>query len=222
MKKKINPFIYSIIAFAMFIAATLWIKFYDVQPIGPEGSSVGCASLNGAIARMIKVNEPLYKITEYLGYAAILIMGIFACVGLFQLIKGKSLKSVDNRLYVLAAFYAMMIGFYVLFEVVIINYRPVILDEGLEASYPSSHTMLSLCVFLSALGQIRYLIKKEFIKDFLIQLLRVAAVFTVIGRLFSGVHWITDIIGGIILSLALLSCYHSAMSAVTNKMNNAQ
>ena len=37
-------------------------------------------------------------------------------------------------------------------------------------------------------------------------------IITIIGRLISGVHWFTDIIGGIIISIALLMTLFSIMS----------
>jgi undecaprenyl-diphosphatase len=37
-------------------------------------------------------------------------------------------------------------------------------------------------------------------------------------RLFSGVHWLTDIIGGVILSVLLISIYNLAMAIYTAKV----
>ena len=98
---------------------------------------------------------------------------------------------------------------YIFFEKVIINYRPVLEDGVLEASFPSSHTLLAVCICASSL-----LISKYYIKDK--KVLKMFNIFTyalmiilVVGRLISGVHWFTDIMGGIIISTLLVSLYHA-------------
>lgn len=215
MKKNKVSFLVPVIAMILFVICTLWIKIFDVQPIGPEGSSVGCASLN--LMFMHGVNEFWYNLTEYIGYLSLLVMLAMALVGLVQLIKGKGFKAVNPALYVLAGFYAVMIGFYALFEVVIINYRPVLEDGALEASYPSSHTMLSLCVMISLIYQLKYFIKNKNTRTLLAVVLATIAILAVVGRLLSGVHWFTDIMGGVILSLALLLFYDRAIRLVELK-----
>lgn len=213
--KKNKSLICPIIAFILFIACTLWIKMFDVQPIGPNGSLVGCASLN--LLLLHDFNSFWYSLTEFIGYISLLVMLGMACIGLYQLVKGKSFKAVNPVLYVLAGFYAVMIGFYVLFEVVIINYRPILEDGELEASYPSSHTMLSLCVMISLIYQLKYLIKNKMTRDCLSIMATVVALLAVVGRFLCGVHWFTDILGGIVLSCALLLCYDYVMRVVESK-----
>lgn len=205
MNKKSNNILMGAVLFVCFVIYTVLIKVVDVQAIGPEGSSVGLASLNAVFARFFPFNATWYSITEYLGYIAIGVCLGFGLLGLFQLIKGKSLKAVDKELWLLAGFYVVVIAFYALFEIVEINYRPVILEEGLEASYPSSHTVLAICVFLSAVYEFEsYLLKSKVVKNLLQALFIVLALLTVIGRMLAGVHWFTDIIGGLILSLSLV------------------
>ena len=215
--KNIKNFVCPIIAFIVFAVFTALVKTIDVQTIGPEGSSVGFAAVNQAVLNALSDNHFMYTLTEYIGYFALAVMFLFACVGLYQLVKGKSLKAVDPRLYTLAGFYVIMLAFYALFEVLVINYRPMILDEGLEASYPSSHTMLAICVMVSATFQFGYLLENKFLCRALSCVAYVVCVVAVIGRLMSGVHWFTDIIGGVLLSFALIALYASVMKIVTDK-----
>lgn len=218
MNKKSNNILMGVVLFVCFVIYTVLIKVVDVQAIGPEGSSVGLASINSVFVRVFPFNATWYSITEYLGYIAIGVCLGFGLLGLFQLIKGKSLKTVDKELWLLAGFYVVVIAFYALFEVVEINYRPVILEEGLEASYPSSHTVLAICVFLSAVYEFEsYLLKSKVVKNLLQTLFIVLALLTVIGRMLAGVHWFTDIIGGLILSLSLVVIFTGLRNRLLQK-----
>ena len=105
-------------------------------------------------------------------------------------------------------------AFYVFCEVVVINYRPVILEEGLEASYPSSHTVLVCCVMTTAIMQCVRLIKHEMLRNTAVLFSALMIVIMVVGRLLSGVHWFTDIVGGILLSVALVWLYYSTVKYV--------
>ena len=203
--------------FCIFVVYTLVVKFVAVGP-GTEGTDLGLCTFNKQVASVLPFNNTWYQITEYLGYAAIGVCLGFAFFGLLQLIKGKSLKAVDKEIWVLAVFYVVVIAFYALFEKLIINYRPVILDEGLEASYPSSHTVLAACVFVSACILFeKYLVKNKTVKAVAQVVCILAAVCTICGRLLSGVHWVTDIVGGMILSAALLMGFWTALNTKYGK-----
>ena len=202
----------------LFIMFTLAVINVDVQKIGPEGSEVGFAFINGPVHDALPVNDLFYKLTTFLGYLALLAVLGYGAVGVWQLMKRRSLKKVDSQLISLGIFFVLVIFCYVLFEKLVINYRPVILDEGLEASYPSSHTLLALCVF----GAMMVPYPKLFGEKQL-SLVRAAAgalvVLSVVGRLLSGVHWLTDIVGAVLLSAALLSGYVSMLQIGRQKQN---
>ena len=151
MKKK---YLYiSIFSLAAFVLWTLLLCFVDVRAIGPEGSSVGFSALNGFIHEKIGVNMYLYNITDWLGLVPIGVALGFAILGLIQLIKRKSLLRVDRSILALGVFYIIVVAVYLFFEIVVINYRPVLIEGCLEASYPSSTTMLVTCVMPSAAMQ---------------------------------------------------------------------
>lgn len=205
-----TKFILSGIAFALFCALILAVKFIDVRAIGPEGSSVGLSEINEAVHNLFGVNLAWYKITDYLGCAAIAVAGCFALLGVYQLVTRKSLAKVDPDIYALAGCYAAAVLVYVIFEHAIVNYRPIDLGSGLEASFPSSHTVLSLCIMSTAIEQLARRIKNNALSAALCIGCGVLGAVIVAGRLVSGVHWFTDILGGVLISLAILLAYLGA------------
>ena len=199
----------------VFVLWTVLIRFVDVQAIGPEESSVGFATLNSYVHDITGVNMLLYVITDWLGLVPIVVAFSFAVLGLIQWIKRKSLLKVDQNLFVLGGFYIAVIVVYIFFEIVVINYRPILIDGYLEASYPSSTTMLVMSVMPTAMMQLRARIKNSLFKRCVMLVIAVFIAFMVICRLVSGVHWITDIIGGALLSSALVMMYYAISEIVT-------
>ena len=194
---------------AAFVLWTVLVSLVDIRAIGPSGSSVGFATLNGYVHERIGVNIPLYTITDWLGLVPIGIAFGFAILGLVQWIKRKSLLKVDRSLLVLGGFYIVVLAAYIFFEIVVINYRPVLLGGYLEASYPSSTTMLVMCVMPTAMMQLHERIKNDVFRRCVMISIAVFIAFMVIGRLVSGVHWLTDIIGGALISAGLVIIYAS-------------
>jgi undecaprenyl-diphosphatase len=190
----------------------------DVAPIGPHGSSIGLSSVNGAVHTFLGESEMWYNVTEVLGLVAIALMGLFAIVGLIQLIKRKGLLAVDAEILSLGCLYVAMAAAYVLFEVVVINYRPTLIDGYLEASYPSSTTMLVMCVMPTAAMQLNARIKNIVLRRCAIIAIIAFTAFMVMGRLISGVHWITDIIGGLLFSAGIDLIYYSIITHFKNNI----
>lgn len=185
------------------------IKTVDVADIGPEGTRVGLSHINSFIWKLTGVNMLWYEITTLLGIAAILTAAFFALLGLIQLVQRKDILKVDRELLFLAGIYAAVIIIYIFFEKVIFNYRPVIMpdNEHPEASFPSSHTMIVCVVMGCAIMLTGRYIKQEKLRTVLKVVCAVVLGLTVAGRLISGVHWFTDILGGLFISGMLLSLY---------------
>ena len=204
-KKRLVLGVSLVVAFALW---TVLVCFVDVRAIGPEGSSVGFAALNGFVHELTGVNWFLYTITDWLGIVPIAVALGFAILGLVQLIKRKSLWKVDHSILALGVFYIVVMAAYIFFEVVVINYRPTLIDGYLEASYPSSTTMLVMCVMPTAAMQLNVSIKNTVLRRCAVIIVVAFTAFMVIGRFVSGVHWITDIIGGALLSAGLVTMYN--------------
>lgn len=195
----------------MLVAFVLWtiaVRCVDVKAIGPRESNVGFATINGFIHNLTGVNLTLYNITDWLGLVPFAFVFGFAILGLVQLIKRKSLLKVDYTILVLGGFYIAVMAVYLLFEIVVINYRPTLINGYLEASYPSSTTMLVLCVMPTAIMQFNSHIKSKMLKRCVLFAITAFTIFMVIGRLISGVHWFSDIVGGALLSTGLVMMYY--------------
>lgn len=213
MKKSKLCGVWAGLLFVLFALFTVGVKMVDVQAIGPQKSSIGFATINQAAASFFGVHEIWYTITDYLGYLALAVAFGFALCGLIQLIKRKSLWKVDSAILSLAGQYILVVAFYVFFEIVIVNYRPIMLEGVLEASYPSSHTMLVVAIMASAPIALKRLIGQNKAAVGIAQLIAaIVIVVTVVGRLLSGVHWLTDIIGGVLLAAAIVMLYVSILS----------
>lgn len=197
---------YTLTAFILWTAA---VKIIDVQPIGPQETSVGFASLNHFVHGLTGVHMALYIITDWLGLVPLCFVIGFAVLGLMQWIRRKSIFKVDYSILILGVFYIVVMAVYVLFEMVVINYRPVLINGYLETSYPSSTTMLVLCVMPTAIMQLYTRIKNNVLRICIAITISVFIVFMVIARLLSGVHWFTDIMGGILLSEGLVVMYRA-------------
>ncbi|MCI7043232.1 MAG: phosphatase PAP2 family protein [Lachnospiraceae bacterium] len=192
-----------------FVLWTAAISCLDVKPIGPDGSVVGFATLNGFFHNLTGVHMLLYTITDWLGLVPLCFVLGFAVLGFLQMIKRRSLLKVDYSILVLGGFYIIVMASYVFFEVFVINYRPVLIEGYLEASYPSSTTLLVMCVMPTAMMQFHERIRSGMLRKSIDCVLIAFTGFMVVGRLLSGVHWLTDIVGGALLSAGLIMLYYS-------------
>ena len=207
MKKDRNMLYGSLAFLAAFAIWTVLVCCADVQTIGQEGSSVGFAAVNGAFHNLTGVHWALYTITDWLGLVPIGTALGFAVLGLVQLIQRKALRKVDRSILALGGFYLAVMAFYVLFEKAVVNYRPVLIEGVLEASYPSSTTMLALCVMPTAAMQLKARVRSGLARSVMLGMIAAFTAFLVFGRLLSGVHWLSDIIGGVLLSEGLVCAY---------------
>ena len=195
-------------AFALW---TVLIRRVDVQAVGQNGTKVGFADFNVWFHQLTGVNMTLYTITDWLGLVPIFICLSFGGLGLVQLIKRRSLLRVDSDILLLGVYYVLVIVCYLIFEMIPINYRPVLIEGRLEASYPSSTTLLVLSVMPTLMCQTYRRVENSLIRKAVATFVIALSMFMVFGRLISGVHWVTDIIGSILLSAGLYMLYWSVV-----------
>lgn len=206
-KQSKKYFILSAVCIILFAVLIIMLKTIDVAAIGPMQSEIGLSHINMSFKALVGTDQLFYDITEYLGVVAILAAAFFALFGVCLLIKHKKLKMVDKDLYLLALVYVIVAIVYALFEKCIVNYRPVLIGGVLEASFPSSHTMLVMTIMLTSSEQAFRRIKNRRLAVMASGVCCVIAAVTAIFRALSGVHWLTDIIGGVLISLAIFFAY---------------
>ena len=206
-----------VILILAFVLWTVLIMTVDVQPAGQNGTNIGFAGINTRFHELTGVHMKIYTITDWLGLVPIVICAGFGVLGLTQLIRRKSLKKVDPDIILLGIYYILVILGYLIFEMIPINYRPVLIDGALEASYPSSTTLLVLSVIPTLIFQVNRRSQNKGVRRTVTILAVLFAAFMVIGRLVSGVHWLTDIIGAVLLSAGLYLVYRSAVLLTDRK-----
>ena len=204
---------------AGFAIWTLLIQRVDVQPLGVNGTNIGFATINCWFHRLTGVHMEIYTITDWLGLIPIFICMIFGGIGCIQLLKRKSLLKVDYDIIFLGLYYILVIFGYLIFEMIPINYRPILIEGFMEASYPSSTTLLVLCVMPTLIEQINRRSKNEIVKKVIKALVICFSTFMVFSRLISGVHWVTDIVGSIMLSVGMF-CIYKAVVLLCYKREN--
>ena len=211
MKKNQNV-LAGILLLVGFAVWTFLIQAVDVQPIGPNESTVGFAALNGWFHQLTGVHWMLYTLTDWLGLVPVCVCLIFAGAGFVQLVQRRSLFKVDLDIIMLGAYYVLVIFGYLLFEMVPINYRPVLIEGFLEASYPSSTTLLVLSVMPTLYFQAQRRLAQNALRQTICIFSVLFSAFMVIGRLVSGVHWLTDIMGAVLLSSGIFLIYKASVN----------
>ena len=216
MKKENKLLIMGIVLLLTFVIFTLLLRFVDVKAVGPKQTSVGFGALNEFVHNLTGVHMVLYTITDWLGLVPIAVSFGFAILGLVQWIKRGKISNVDATIIALGIFYVAVMALYALFEIIVINYRPVLINGFLEASYPSSTTVLVMCVMPTVEMQFNARIKNKTFKRAIAFIIYAFVAFMVIGRLISGVHWFTDILAGAMLSAGLVAIYAFAFRRLTS------
>ena len=219
MKKNgINTLITGVLMLILFAVWTVLIQTVDVQAVGQNGTDIGFASLNTWFHKMTGVHMWVYTVTDWLGLVPIFICIIFGAVGLVQLIKRRSLLKVDKDIILLGIYYILVIFGYLIFEMIPINYRPILIEGRMEASYPSSTTLLVMSVMPTLAFQVYRRIRNTKVRYVLYTFTVLFTAFMVVGRSVAGVHWLTDIAGSVLLSSGLYLIYQGAIQ-LTDKKN---
>ena len=197
-----------------FVVWTVLIQTVGVRPVGVNGTSVGFATVNTWFHRLTGVHMGLYTVTDWLGLVPIAVCAGFGLLGLAQWVRRKRIAKVDRDILLLGAYYILVILGYLIFEMIPINYRPILIDGTMEASYPSSTTLLVLSVMPTLLFQVNRRTTNKTVRQMTAAFVILFSAFMVIGRLVAGVHWLTDIVGSVLLSAGLYSLYRAVVLAM--------
>ena len=202
---------------AAFVLWTVLIQCVDVQPLGQNGTNIGFATLNCWFHKLCGVHMTIYTITDWLGLVPIAVCLIFGGIGLSQWVKRRSLLRVDPDLILLGIYYLLVIAGYLIFESIPINYRPIPINGVMEASYPSSTTLLVLSVMPTLNLQVKRRVGNRRLKRGICAASTVFTLLMVLGRTVAGVHWLTDILGAVLLSAGLFLLYKACVMRMDRK-----
>ena len=208
--------------FAAFALWTALVQSVDVQPVGQNGTDVGFAAFNSWFHSLTGVHMGIYTATDWLGLVPIAVCLCFGALGAVQLVRRRSLLKVDADLLLLGAYYIVVILCYLLFEAIPINYRPILIDGIMEASYPSSTTLLVLSVMPTLKFQVDRRSKQPLARAATTAFVAAFSALMVLGRLVAGVHWATDIIGAVLLAAGLFVAYRAAVALADQKRADAR
>ena len=204
-----------ILGVILILAFVLWtgrVMFVNVKPLGVNGSDIGLADINTRFHAFTGVHMRIYDLTDLLGLVPILVCIGFIILGCVQLFSRRSLKKVDADILLLGLYYFLVIAAYLFFEFVPINYRPILIEGEMEASYPSSTTLLVLSVMPTLAFQVNRRVPNKTVRTVVTALVVLFSAFMVISRMLCGVHWLSDIIGGVLLSCGLYLLYRSVVT----------
>jgi undecaprenyl-diphosphatase len=208
--------------FFVFLCMIFWVKFLDVAAIGPENTSIGFSTINWWLHNLTGVNMTWYKVSNITGYLAIAFALAVWIIAIIQLIKRKSFAKIDKEIAWASILYIVLALVYFFFKVVVINYRPIIMpgDLHVEGSFPSSHTLFAWTIYTSLIFLIKKYVTKKNLKVILEILVWLIIAVTLVGRILSGAHWGTDILGGILIGNALVIGYSAIL--VYNDIKNQE
>ncbi len=214
-----------LLGMTLLVAFVIWtalILTVDVQPWGQNGTNIGFAILNCWFHQLTGVHMGIYVITDWLGLVPIFVCMLFGCIGFVQLLRRRSLFKVDYDILILGIYYIVVILGYLVFEMIPINYRPILIEGVMEVSYPSSTTLLVLSVMPTVIEQTGRRVQNAVVQRAIRIVVILFSSFMVIGRLISGVHWATDIVGGVLLSAGLFFIYEAIVLMGKDKNFNRE
>lgn len=218
-KKSKVCWVLSIICFLLFIGFTIMVKTINVGVIGPKNSQVGFANLNNLVKNGVGLSEVWDKISDVVMIFALVVAVICLSLAIIQVFKRKCVSKMDKQFLVLALCFGIAIVFYFIFELVVVNYRPVLVEGVLEASFPSSHVLIICSILLCAMVVFASYFKNRTIKILVYATGIGLSGFAVIARVLSGLHWVTDIIGGLLLAVAISLSFYGLREVFSKKSN---
>lgn len=209
MPKKKTCITMACLFMGLYIVLLVMLYSVDVTFEGVNGSRIGLSGINIPIRDAIGTNMIFYNISKYVGALGIALVGVLAVWFLVRIIREKSLKALTRKEYELGVLYLLTCVLYVVFSKIVINYRPIIKwdEEGPESSFPSTHAMIAVVIFGSFCCIAGNYIKNEKLCKLIRILCVILAVLVIVGRMLSGVHWFTDIVGGVLVALSLVFAY---------------
>lgn len=174
--------------------------------------------MNDAIFNFFGENKTLDKISDVLLIAMLAIVAGFALSGLVQLIKRNKLKKVDSEILAMVPSLLLLVAVYFVFEKIwVLNYRPILINGIAEPSFPSTHTLIAVTVLGMTMMALPKYIKNRKQRILIDVLALIAMAAMAFLRVASGMHWMTDVLGGVIFGIDLVLVYGGALRIIKER-----
>ena len=200
--KKITYLLIGLIPLVLFITFTVMVRCVDAHYIEDVGY-LGFYTLNMNVNEFVRQqdNHLFDVLTDILLFLSLATVLPFAIIGIHQLVKRKSLAKVDPLIYFMLGAYILSVVHYVTFILTSINASPLSTPDEIKQSYPSTHVFIFITyLFVALTGLFRYIKMSKVAKISAICVVSILSIIMVIFRLYSGQHYLTDIIGGVLLA----------------------
>lgn len=197
MRRKSLDIIISILWLILLIF-TILVSFVDVKIFNVTNTKIGLYSLN-KIFLVNSINSNYINIISN-GIFLICLLVIILMLLLITFEYFKTKKINKNNLNFFIHFLIMVLIWIIFDKILIINYRPILINGNIEGSYPSTHVMVSTFVLLFLSDQL----KKIFKNDKIFYIISIGLIIIQsISRILLTMHWFTDIIGGLLIGCLL-------------------
>jgi len=197
MKKYFNLYFVLGLSFLFIFILTIILLNFDKAVIATNGYEVGMSHVNNLVKYEYKSWAD--KISDVLFYLTFIVPLLAVALGIYQLVKEKSLKKVDLVIIIFGVFLILAIIVWLLFDHAIkINIRPT---HEIKGSFPSTHVFLTTFFVLTCHGYLCYKYDNKLIKYLSLIIAIVIIIIMTIFRVIAGVHYITDVFGGVVIGI---------------------
>lgn len=210
--------LYGALSGIMLIIILVFIVLLKKVNVGTNGDkNIGLSKINLAIYNSLGTNKIMDIISTIILAMAGALALFFVVIGIIEVVKRKKLEMLDNSIKALALVYVITGWIYLIFDyILVINYRPTAECISSSPSFPSTHTMLILMIFLTGITVLEGLIKNKKLLYSVEICFGLLGILAIVTRMLSGKHWFTDIIAGILFAI-MLYFFHKFIIELLNE-----
>ena len=189
----------------IFILFTIMVTALDGQTV--DGHRLGLATMNGWWRDLVGVNAAWRVVSDVVAVGT-----VFGAVGLLivqivAVVRGRGLRPVVRDWWGVDLVLISLGICYGLFQIVVINYRPLLMHGVAEASYPSSHVLLFATVWPLLILTLWRMTKRRWVRVTVMVVGMMVMLAGIVARALSGYHWLSDLVGGVLLGVTLVAWY---------------
>lgn len=204
-KQKIGWWLTAVCCTILFLVLTVSLLLVDVQSAGAQ--TVGWASLNFWWHDLISVQHGWHIVSNIVATVTLLALCAMVVWQFIIMLRGKSFRAFLKQWLAFDITVILLVLCYVLFQIVVVNYRPIMIDGMAEVSYPSSHILLFATLLPLIVCECWHNVPSKVWRRVIAVSALVLMVVGIVARALCGYHWLTDSVGALLLSAALVAWY---------------